>query len=149
MNIDEKKEAIKYFNKTWDFIEKEDRSPSENLEMIDLAFKSKYYWSLVGTKINFIRSNWQISRVFAEANLLEASLYYSKKCLEDTTNEKITGFDLFFAYEANVRVYHLMKRFDLRDNMKVKALESLDTIIKKEDKEYCTSELEKILKIQC
>jgi hypothetical protein len=36
--------AQQAFNKTWDYIEKDNRTVEETLKMIDLTFKSKYYW---------------------------------------------------------------------------------------------------------
>lgn len=140
-----KKKAIEFFNKTWDYIDKTDRTKEEDLTMIDFAFKSKYYWSLIGDEINFVRSDWQISRVFAEANLLEAALYYSKKCLEDTLKLGLNDFDLFFAYEANVRVYNLLGFNEEKLKYHELALKSIDTISKKEDKDYCLSELNNIV----
>jgi hypothetical protein len=139
--------AQQAFNKTWDYIEKDNRTVEETLKMIDLTFKSKYYWSLVGNQVNFIRSNWQVSRVFAEADLLEASLYYAKQVLDDTIKLNLQGFDLFFAYEANVRVYHLLNDINHRDLMYKKAKESINTIKDENGQRYCTKELEKILKL--
>lgn len=139
--------AKQAFNQTWDFIEKNNRTVEETLKMIDLTFKSKYYWSLVGNQINFIRSNWQVSRVFAEADLLEASLYYAKKVLDDSLKLNLKDIDLFFAYEANVRVYHLLKDISHRDLMLNKAKEVIEEIEKESDKKYCITELDKILKL--
>lgn len=139
--------AQKAFNETWDYIEKDNRTVEETLKMIDLTFKSKYYWSLIGNQVNFIRSNWQVSRAFAEANLLEASLYYAKQVLDDTLKLNLQDFDLFFAYEANVRVYHLLNDHNHRDLMFKKAKESINTIKEEKDKRYCLLELEKILKL--
>jgi hypothetical protein len=147
MNDEIRSLAKQAFNQTWDYIEKDNRTVEETLKMIDLTFKSKYYWSLVGNHVNFIRSNWQVSRVFAEANLLEASLYYAKRVLDDTIKLNLQEFDLFFAYEANVRVYHLLKDYTHRDLMLKKAKASINSIEKDSDKKYCMLELEKILNL--
>lgn len=147
MNDEIRSLATQAFNQTWDYIEKENRTVEETLKMIDLTFKSKYYWSLVGNHVHFIRSNWQVSRVFAEANLLEACLYYAKRVLDDTIKLNLQDFDLFFAYEANVRAYHLLKDYTHRDLMLKKAKAAITNIEKDTDKKYCMLELEKILKL--
>lgn len=144
---DIKKKAIDAFNETWNFIDKKERTEAENLKMIESVYKSKYYWSLVGDAINFVRSDWQVSRVFAEAGLLEAGLYYARQCLEVTLKLDLEGFDLFFAYESNVRIYHLMGDNLHRDEFVSKARNSIDSVKKESDKIYCKSELEKILNI--
>lgn len=140
-----KKEAILAFNQTWDLIEKTNRTAEDSLSMIDLAFKSKYYWSIVGKDLNLVRSDWQVSRVFAEAKLLEASLFYAQKCLADTLKFNLKDFDLFFAYEANVRVYKLLGQFEKTANFSSLARESIELIKKKDDRDYCLNELNRIL----
>lgn len=143
--LDIQKKAVSTFNQTWDYIEKKERTPKENLEMINLAYQSKYYWSLVGKALNFVRSDWQVSRVYAESNLLEASLYYAGQCLENTLRLELKDFDLFFAYEANVRVHHLQQNLEKRDEFVKLAIGSLESIEKQSDKDYCREELEKIM----
>lgn len=142
-----RKNAVDSFNEAWDLIDKKNRTETDNLKMIELAYKSKYYWSLVGDEVNFIRSDWQVSRVFAESKLLEAGLYYAKQCLEGTLEHNLKGFDLFFAYESNVRIYHLMGDIIKRDNNIKKAKRSIEFIEKESDKIYCQGELDKILNI--
>lgn len=142
------KKAKNAFNKTWDYIEKIDRTPFDNSEMIKLAFESRYYWSLVGNDLNIVRGDWLISRVFSELKILEDALMYAQKCLAKTLENQFKDFDLFFAYESLVRVYHLMGDIDKRDLMIEDALESLKHISKKEDKDYCKEELDKIMKKQ-
>lgn len=147
MNDEIRNLAKQAFNQTWDYIEKDNRTVEETLKMIDLTFKSKYLWSIVGNHVNFVRSNWQVSRVFAEADLLEGALYYAKRVLDDTIKLNLQDIDLFFAYEANVRVYHLLKDFTQRDLMLKKAKTIINDIEKDQDKKYCLLELEKILKL--
>ncbi len=76
INIGKNIEATKCFKKL-EFYQKKDVFSSVNLEMIDLAFMSKYCWSSVGIKVNFVRRDWKVSRVFAEVKLIEAALHYS------------------------------------------------------------------------
>ncbi len=146
--MDVKKIAIDYFNKTWELIDNVDRNPSESLKMIDYAMKSKYSWMKVGTKLNLVRADWLISRALTEAGILEGALLYAKDCLEMTLREGFKDFDLFFAYECFVRIYHLEHDDEKRDKLIQKAKEALHTIEKEEDKDYCQKELNKILAME-
>lgn len=75
MNKEEhKKFAIDTFNKTWGFIDKQDRSLDEYLEMIHLAHTSRYHWGFAGNELNKARGEWQISRVYSLLGMGESSL---------------------------------------------------------------------------
>jgi len=52
------------FNDTWRLMEKEDRTPEEDDQMVHQAHASAYHWLQVGTPANFARSHWQCSRVY-------------------------------------------------------------------------------------
>lgn len=108
MNTDfttHKQMAIDLFNLTWDLIEKQDRTESDDDTMLYAAMASRYHWGVVGTPLNFARGEWQISRVYAILGRSEAALHHARKseklCLEHDLGE----FDLGFAYEAIARAY--------------------------------------------
>lgn len=146
--MDVKKLAVDFFNKTWEYIEKPKRDSADTLVMIDAAFQSKYNWMKVGTKLHIVRADWLISRAFTEAHLFVPGLLYAKDCLEMTLREGFKDFDLFFAYESFVRIYHLQKDDEKRDKLLQKAKEAIHTIEKEEDKDYCQKELNKILSME-
>lgn len=145
--MDDKALATLSEKSAYELIGKTDRTDTDNLRMIDLAMKSKYHWLKVGTKLNQVRSDWLIARVFTEVLFFEAALQYAKSCLEITLREGFKDVDLFFAYESFVRIYHLQNDLTRRDKLTQKAKEAIHTVEKEEDKLYCQSELHKILAI--
>jgi len=58
-------EAISLFNKTWELIDLKERTFDQQLEMIRTAHASRYHWGIAGDFVNWSRSDWQISRVYA------------------------------------------------------------------------------------
>jgi len=68
--------------------------------MIHMAHASRYHWGVTGTALNFVRGDWQISRVYSELGIGEAALKYAESCLEICIHNEIKDFDLAFAYEA-------------------------------------------------
>jgi hypothetical protein len=54
------------FNKTWDYIEKSNRSPEEDLQMLHTAIASLWHWTQRddATDENLSVGHWQVSRVY-------------------------------------------------------------------------------------
>ena len=101
----ERQLGIDLFNKTWTLMEREDRTPDDDDEMIHCAHASAYHWRQVGTPANRSRSEWQCSRVHAILGQTEQALYHARRCLElvESNPEAMADWDLPAAYEALAR----------------------------------------------
>jgi DNA-binding transcriptional MerR regulator len=95
------------FNKTWTLMEKTDRTPEENDEMIHCAHASAYHWIQVGTAANRARSEWQCSRVHAILGQVEQALWHAQRCLDivEANPDAVKDWDLPAAYEAMARAH--------------------------------------------
>ena len=52
----------KSFNgKVWELLEKADRTPDEDQEMVMAAYASAYYWRFAGTPLNQQRGEWLLA----------------------------------------------------------------------------------------
>ncbi|HTZ04510.1 MAG TPA: helix-turn-helix domain-containing protein [Gaiellaceae bacterium] len=93
------------FNKTWTLMEKEDRTPDDDDEMVHCAHASAYHWRQVGTAANRSRSEWQCSRVYAILDRPAESLRHARRCLEivEANPDVMKDWDLPAAYEAMAR----------------------------------------------
>jgi len=93
------------FNKTWTLMEKEDRTPDDDDEMVHCAHASAYHWRQVGTAANRSRSEWQCSRVYAILDRPVESLRHARRCLEivEANPDAMKDWDLPAAYEAMAR----------------------------------------------
>jgi hypothetical protein len=129
------------FNATWGLLDKQDRSAEDDVTMIHTAHASAYHWLQVGEPLNFARSHWQISRVYAVLERAEPALYHADHCLEICLAEGIGDFDLAFAYEALARAYAVAENQEqLKQNLKL-AQEAGDRISEKDDRHYFFDEL--------
>lgn len=99
----QRKSAAELFNQTWELIDKPDRTPEDDLEMIHLAHASRAMWKMIGEAENLDRGEWQIAHVYTILNRAEPALYHAKRCLEICEANHIGDFDLAFAYEAIAR----------------------------------------------
>lgn len=140
----QKEQAIACYNKTWDLIDKTDRTSEETLEMIHTAHASRFLWGQVGEPLHFERGEWQISKVYYQAGNGERALYHASACLKICLDHDIKDFDIAFAYEAIANAYKLLGQSDQTEKNKQLAYDCLDGIKDKGDRDYTESELKKI-----
>ncbi|MGB3716981.1 MAG: tetratricopeptide repeat protein [Candidatus Promineifilaceae bacterium] len=136
--------GVDLFNYTWTLIDKGDRTPDEAEIMVHAAHASAYHWRQVGKPLNFARSDWQISRVYAVLNRPEAALYHAQHCLEICEAESIGDFDLAFAYEALARSYAIGRKQEEAQKYLELARQAGEQIKKKDDRSYFLDELDTI-----
>lgn len=139
-----KKLAIETFNITWDYIDKENRTSEDDLEMIHLAHASRYHWGFAGNELNKARGEWQISRVYSLLSLGESALFHANASLKIVKENNYGDFDLVFAYEAMAFAFKVLGNDSEKEISLQKGYNELKNISKKEDRDYCKSELDKI-----
>jgi hypothetical protein len=98
-----RKQAASLFNLTWDYMEKEDRSPEEDDTMINASHASRYHWQLVGDAKNLSVGEWQLSRVYSILGRAEPAQYHAKRCLCVTEAGDCSPFHVAYAHEAMAR----------------------------------------------
>ena len=96
--------AVACFNKTWDFLDKKERSREEDLEMLEEAHASRYHWRHIGTPHNFAVGDWQISRVYAALKQPTLALLYARASLDLCEKNGLNDL-LPSAYEGVSRAY--------------------------------------------
>jgi hypothetical protein len=95
--------AADLFNKTWELIDKSDRTPEETDRMVHGAHASRYHWEQVGDAKNLAMGEWQISRVYSTLGRAEPALHHARRCLEIAEKHGFEGFFLASAYEGMAR----------------------------------------------
>jgi hypothetical protein len=148
MNEWHRKQAAHNFNATWDLMEKEDRTPADDLQMIHTAHASRFHWGEIGTPVEFSRGEWQLSRVYAITGMAESALYHANHALEICLDNEIADFDLAFAYESAARAYQVAGDTRQMKRYLEKAEAAALKIDKAEDRDYFLSELATIEKIK-
>jgi len=103
--------AKKCFNEAWDYLDKKDRNPNDDQQMLHLAHTARYHRSFVGTAENFAIGDWQISRVYAALNEPRLALHFAKSCLERLEKNNLSDI-LCIGYEAMARAHAVAKEYD-------------------------------------
>lgn len=95
--------AAECFNRAWDLIDKPDRTPEEDEDMIRLNQASLYHWSQREdcTNKNLSVGCWQAARIYALLGQADNARRYGELCLHHSQTEG--AFYLGYAYEALAR----------------------------------------------
>jgi tetratricopeptide (TPR) repeat protein len=136
-----RKFGVKWYNKTWDYLDKKELTSKEELEMLAVTHASMQHWSFIGKPINFASSYWQISRVYTVLNEGNLALRYAKTCLEITEKNNIKSL-LLSANEGIARAYAILKDFSQAKSYLDKAYKEYDTLADEEDKKIYIDQLE-------
>lgn len=139
-----KKMAIDLFNLTWDLIEKQDRTESENDTMVYAANASRYHWGIVGSALNFARGEWQISRVYAILDRAEPALHHANKSLKLCLEHDLGDFDLGFAYEALARANAVKGNLAEQERNIELALETAEKVDNEENKNWLLKNIDAV-----
>ena len=93
------------FNKAWDLIDKADRTPQEDEDMIRLNQASIWHWTQRDdcTPTNMSTGYWQASRIYAILGQVDNARRYGQLCLDASRGEDVPPFYLGYAYEALAR----------------------------------------------
>jgi hypothetical protein len=100
--------GVDLYNGTWTLIEREDRTPDDDDEMLHRAHASAYHWlQAPHTAANRARSHWLCSRVHALAAQPESALHHARRCLDlvESHSEEMEDWDLAAAHEALARAH--------------------------------------------
>ena len=97
--------SVECFNKAWDLIDKKDRTPDDDEQMIRLSLASTWHWSQRSdcTAENYSIGYWQIARIYTLVGQVENARRYGQLCLQAAQTAGVAAFALGYAYEALAR----------------------------------------------
>lgn len=131
-----KENAVKLFNKCWDYLDKEELTVEDEVNLVASAHSSLYAWSHAGNELNLARGEWMVANVYSRLNQADLATHHAQRSLDYCLENGYKDFDLAFAYEALARAAFInndeneyKKNFDL-------ALDASKGIEKEGDKEY-------------
>ena len=135
------------FNSTWDYLDKAQLESDEIEEMIHVAHASFWHWTQVEdhTPTNISVGTWQLSRVYAVANLPERAMYFAERCIRVSKENDIPPFYTAYAHEAMARANKTAGDLEAaRDNIE-KAKKFAEEVEEKEDQKAILDDLNSIL----
>jgi len=133
--------AASLFNGAWTLLEKSDRTADDDLLMVHMAHASCYHWGRVGAAVNFVRGEWQCSRVYATLGRGEPALFHAQRALAICEANGIGGFDLAFCYEALARAHAVAGDSDEARLWQERGLALVNDVDDDEDREILVTDL--------
>jgi hypothetical protein len=98
-----RREAVTTNQRTWELLGQEDRSPDDDLALLDAAHASAYHWRIAGSPLQWQRADWLLARVYCALGWGEQAMVYARRCMLLTEQEGLEGFDRAYAFEALAR----------------------------------------------
>jgi hypothetical protein len=112
--------------------------------LIHTAHASLYHWLQFGEAKNFSIGEWQVSRVYSELNMGDSALKHGMANIALCEKNKLTGFELGYAYESVARAYKILGNQAEKDIYLKKAHVEAKNITDAEEKQYLISDLDTI-----
>lgn len=105
-------QAIECNNSVWEIIDKAERTPADDEEMLRRAYASAYHWQRAKGRgpENEARAVWLLSKVHLLAGLPERALHYGDRCLAQCADHGLADFDLAYALECRARALRALGR---------------------------------------
>jgi len=102
--------AAQFFNECWGLLDRKDRLPQDNLQMIHLAHASRLHWQFAGGAREWAIGEWQISRVHALLGQAEAALFHAQAALDLAGNGQCGPFLAASGHEGMARALRVAGR---------------------------------------
>lgn len=102
-----RKLGAELFNRVWDLLAVERRTPEQDAELVHTVHASAYHWTQVGEGPRLARAEWQCSWVYSELEQPEPALFHAHRC-ETICREhadELEDFDLPAMHEAFARAH--------------------------------------------
>jgi DNA-binding transcriptional MerR regulator len=131
------------FNRTWDLLEIEARTPLQDDEMVDTAHASAWHWRQVGLPVNQARGHWMCSRVYAVLGRGEAAVHHARRAWDTLAagGEGIEDWDAPAAAEAMARALAVSGDLAGAAAWRHRAEEGLASVADPEDRKVIEADL--------
>lgn len=138
--------AAECFNRAWEYIEKKQRTPEEDEEMIRLSLASSWHWAQRPdcTDTNRSVGLWQNARVYALVGQAENARRYGLMCLAISRSGGLPPFNLGYAYEALARAESVAGNHQRANELVAEARQLAAQVTDKEDRDLLLADLETI-----
>jgi hypothetical protein len=136
--------AVQQFNHCWELLEKDDRSASEDANLITSAFASRYHWSLVGDSGRFVTADWMVSRAAAAIAEGDLAVRFALLAYERSLTSGTPDWLRASVAEGLARAYAAAGDIAERDNWWAEAEVLVSVISDAESRELIESQLRSV-----
>ena len=136
--------AVECNNRTWDLIDKPNRTPAEDQEMLYTAYAAAFHWSKVGKPINNARADVTLAHVHALLGHGQQALDYAQRCLTFFESNEGEDWDVAFAHAEMAFATAVLGDADLHAKHYAEAKRHGEAIQEEEDRKVFMDEFARI-----
>lgn len=138
--------SVQCFNQAWNLIEKPDRTPEEDEQMIRLNQASHWHWTQREdcTKTNLSVGYWQASRIYAILGQADNARRYGQLCLDHSRGDDVPPFYLGYAYEALARAESAAGNRAKMEKYLAQARKAADAVSDPDSKKFLVDDLDTV-----
>jgi hypothetical protein len=138
--------AANLFNRTWELIGRDDRSPEDDDRLVHIAHASRFHWGEIGTAANLARGEWLCSRMYVTLGRAEPAVHHAERCLAYVEGypSEMEDWDLPYAHEALARARLLAGDEDAAREHVAAARELASAIDEADDRDLLLGDLENL-----
>jgi len=136
--------AIEAFNRAWELIELDVRTPEQDRELLAVAFASRYHWGWVGGDEEAMVGDWLIAHVASLEDLGDLAHRYATTAFDVCRANGWADWRLASMLEGMARASAAVGDDQARDRYAAEARRVLATIDDKDDRELIASQLSSI-----
>jgi DNA-binding transcriptional MerR regulator len=135
--------AADLFNRSWQLLELENRTPEQDDELIHVAHASRFHWGEAGTAAHRARGENQCARVYAALGRGEPALHHAHRALElvQAGGEGFEDWDLASALEVVARAQVAAGNRAEAEHYASLARSELDAIADADDREIIGAQI--------
>lgn len=134
--------AKKANHRIWKLLEKSNRSPAEDEDLLLAAYASLYLWKEVGRAVHAQRGCWMVAKAHISLQQAAEAVIWARKCFQITEENplEMEDFDLAYAQEGLARALALAGELDQARQHHAQAAALGEQIKDPEDQEYFWSD---------
>ncbi|MCA9023984.1 MAG: hypothetical protein KDA86_02105 [Planctomycetaceae bacterium] len=135
------------FNNAWELLDRQDRTPDDDQQMLLLAFASLWHWTQRPdcTDKHLSIGYWQISRIYSVLKDAENARKYAQLCLNKTPADD--PFCLGYAHEALARAESIAGNVKIARQHFAEALKHADSVSQTEDQKLLLDDLQQLERV--
>jgi tetratricopeptide (TPR) repeat protein len=135
--------AIDLFNRSWELLEIEHRTPEQDDELVHVVHASRYHWGQVGTPANLARGESQCARAYAALGRAEPAVRHARRAVElvRAGGAGFEDWDVASALEALARAQLAAGDRDEAIRCAALARKELERVADPEDREVIANQI--------
>jgi len=128
------------FNRCWDLLEAT-RDADDDIELLTVAFSSRYHWLNAGDREQWIVSDWMVARAAAAVGEGELSLRFAKRAHSAAQEYEVPDWLVASSAEGVARAFAALGDVEEFNNWSALAARLVEVIADPEDKSLIASQL--------